>query len=165
MSNYPPYNYQPNQPQFGPYPPVQPYPARMDVQPQPQPQQPAQATQVTVLGLSPASRPVTSREEANGVPADFSGAPMIFPDVANDRIYKKQWDLNVGGPTFREYAPVFPAHAEAPQPQPTQQPQVMWASIQDLQDLQDLVEKLQGEVDRLKKPAGKAAAKNESDAK
>lgn len=161
MSNYPPYNYQPNQPQFGPYPPVQPFPARMDIPQQPTVQQPAQGQQVAVMGLSPASRPVTSREEANGVPADFSGAPMIFPDVANDRIYKKQWDLNVGGPTFREYAPVLPAQAEQIQPQPQAQP--AWVSLQDFQELQCLVDDLQKEIDRLKKPAGRTASKNDSD--
>lgn len=161
MSNYPPYNYQPYQPQFGQYPPAQPFQARMDMQPQPVVQTTVQGQQGATVGISPSSRPVTSREEAMGVAADFSGAPMIFPDVANNRVYLKRWDPAIGGPAFTEYAPILSAQAEQPQPQHAAQP--MWASIQDFQDLQNVVENLRAEIDRLKKPAGRTASKNDSD--
>lgn len=166
MSNYPPYQYQPYPPTVGPYMPPQPYQPRMDMQtPSPVPagqQNAPQGQQGCIMGLSPASRPVTSREEAMGVAADFSGAPMIFPDVTHDMVYIKRWDLSTGGPAFQEYAPVRRVQAEA-QTAPAAQPDVVWASLQDLQNLQDIVDGLRNEIDRLKKPAGKAVAKNDSD--
>lgn len=88
---------------------------------------------------------------------------MLFPDIAHNRVYVKWWDFNRGEPVFQEYAPVLrPA-----EPERNQQPEedVAWASLQDLQDLQDLVDNIQKEVERLKKPAGKAAVKNDADAK
>lgn len=57
-------------------------------------------------GISVASRPVGNREEALGVPADFSGAPMIFPDAAHDTVYIKRWDMNKGAAEFAEYTRV-----------------------------------------------------------
>lgn len=174
MSSYPPYNPQPYGLPVGPYMPVQPFQPRPDMQgaaPMPQPTQASQVAQQGpqmpptqqggIMGFSPASRPVTSREEAMGVAADFSGAPMIFQDVTHDRVYIKRWDLASGGPVFQDYARVLPAPAE---PERHQAPEeVAWVSLQDFQDLQDLVKQLQGEIDRLKKPAGKAATKNDAD--
>lgn len=163
MSNYPPYSGQPNQPQFGPYPPPQPFPTRMDILPQPTLQQPVQGPQGASMGLSPSSRPVTSREEAMGVAADFSGALMIFPDVANNRVYLKRWDPAIGGPAFMEYVPAIPPQAEQIQPQPQPQAQPSWVSLQDFQELQGVVNDLQKEINGLKKPAGRTASKNDAD--
>lgn len=56
-------------------------------------------------GFSPASRPVSSREEAMAVGADFSGAPMIFPDLAHNAIFVKRWDVASGSAVFAEYIP------------------------------------------------------------
>lgn len=166
MSNYPPYQMQPYMPQPGPYMAPQPFQPRADMQMAPavpQPQNAPQSQQGPVTGLSSASRPVTSREEAMGVAADFSGARMLFPDIAHNRVYVKWWDFNRGEPVFQEYAPVL----RAPEPEHSQHTaeSVAWASLQDLQDLQDLVDTLQKEVERLKKPVGKAAVKNDPDAK
>lgn len=165
MSNYPPYQFQPYQPPMGPYMPPHPFQPRMDMQGQPQPSQPSQTTtqsqQGAIMGLSSASRPVTSREEAMGVAADFSGALMMFPDVTHDRVYIKRWDLAAGGPAFQEYAPVIQAPAEPVQNQRQEEP--AWVSLQDFQNLQNLVEQLKGEIERLKKPAGRTATKNDSD--
>lgn len=163
MSNYPPYQMQqPYQHPLGPYMP--PYQPRVDMSgPSPMPQQPQQVNlpaQGQVMGLSPVSRPVTSKEEAMGVAADFSGAPMVFPDVSHDRVYIKRWDLASGGPAFQEYAPVFRSQTEPAQNElPAEK--AAWVSLQDFQDLQDLVEQLKSEIDRLKKPTGKAAVKND----
>lgn len=165
MSNYPPYQVQPYGPQYGPYMPPQGFQGRQDMQggvPMPQPQQgPQTAPQGPVVGLSAASRPVTSREEAQAVGADFSGALMMFPDITHNRVYVKRWDGAAGGPVFTEYAPVLPP---APQAVP-QQETPSWASVQEVQDIKDLVDKLQAEVDRLKKPAARGGKPNDADGK
>lgn len=152
---YNPYAYQPyNQP----YGPVQPYQA--PVYPQPIQTAPAasQTAQQGNQGLSPASRPVTNREEAVAVPADFSGAPMVFPDLTRNRIYLKRWNMQTGSADFGEFAPVPPASNE---PQNT----AAFASLEDFQTLQDTVSSLQEEIERLKKPAvsGKTVKKNGPD--
>lgn len=134
-----------------------PYPPRPDMgYPQPggpyQPVQPSPAPQ----GLSPASRLVTGREEAMGVAADFSGAPMVFPDVAGNRVFIKRWNFNTGSADFLEFVPVVQA-----QPPQEQIPAPAFVPLQDFQNLQDVVDNLRQEVDRLKKPVGKAVRKNE----
>lgn len=160
MSNYPPYQFQPYQPPMGPYMQSQPFPNRMDMQPSnvPQPvQQSPQAQQGAVMGLSNASRPVTNREEAISTPADFSGALMVFPDLSNNRIYLKRWNMQTGSADFGEFAPVVPASVET-KPEPA----VAFASLQELQDLQGTVEDLKREIERLRKPAGKTVKKNDA---
>lgn len=94
-----------------------------------------------------------------GVAADFSGAPMVFPDIANGRIFVKRWNFNTGSSDFTEFVPVVQA---APASAPPQMQPAAFASLQDLQDLQDLVENLQKEVERLKKPVGRAGKKNDA---
>lgn len=163
MSNYPPYQFQPYQPPFGAYMPPQPFQPRPDMQgpaPMPQPQTAPQSQQGSIMGLSPASRPVTSREEAMGVAADFSGAPMVFPDVTNNRVYIKRWDIASGGPAFQEYTPVLPSPQKTETPAT---PDVTWASTQEVQELRDLVGKLQAEIDRLKRPAARGGKTNDAD--
>lgn len=147
---------------YNPY--NQPYGPMQNYQPPvyPQPQQPPQTTPQTVpqanQGLSNASRPVTNREEAMGVPADFSGALMVFPDLSNNRVYIKRWNMQTGAADFGEFAPVTQANSER-----VQQPQPSFASLQDFQDLQEAVSNLEKEIERLKKPAGKVVKKNDPD--
>lgn len=95
MANYPPYPY-------GGYQPMQ-----MPQMPMPQmaPQMP-QNGQMSGGGLSPMSRPVSSREEAQATAADFSGAMMVFPDVAHGRVYLKRWNMQTGAADFLEFGPV-----------------------------------------------------------
>lgn len=147
---YPTYN------AYAPYSPIQPYQTPMMQQPQMQPiQQASQPAQ----GLSSASRPVTNREEAVSTPADFSGALMVFPDLSNNRVYLKRWNMQTGSADFGEFAPVIPQNNEP------QKPEVVFASLHDFQDLQETVSNLQKEIDRLKKPAssGKVVKKNGPD--
>lgn len=102
MANYPPYPY-------GGYQPMQ-----MPQMPMPQmaPQMP-QNGQMSGGGLSPMSRPVSSREEAQATAADFSGALMLFPDISHGRVYLKRWNMQTGAADFVEFGPVVEA-AEAP---------------------------------------------------
>ena len=91
------------------YVPQQPYYSQMFGQPQmmqqpmTQPMQPQmQPTQMPATS-SLQGRMVTSREEALGVPVDFSGAPMLFPDLAHGVIYFKQFNSGTGSSDFREF--------------------------------------------------------------
>lgn len=84
---FPNYTY----PAYGAYNPVTPFaPTPQVYQPQQPAQQPSQAIQPQGnVNTQPAffCRPVASREEALGVPVDFMGAPMFFPDLAHNVIY------------------------------------------------------------------------------
>lgn len=99
MANYPPYPY-------GGYQPMQmPQMTPQMSMPQMAPQM-SQNGQFGQGGLSPMSRPVSSREEAQATAADFSGAMMVFPDVAHDRVYLKRWNMQAGAADFLEFGPV-----------------------------------------------------------
>lgn len=150
-----------NYPTYNPgYAPGQPYQNQMMMQPPPQIPLPAsQAASQPTQGISPASRPVSNMAEANAVQADFSGALMVFPDLTHNRVYIKRWNMQTGSADFGEFAPVIPAQSnEDPEKQ-----NVVFASLQDFQDLQNTVINLQKEIERLKKPAGKAVKKNDDE--
>lgn len=94
MANFPPYN---------------PYQQQMMGMQQMMSQMPAQmpvAPQMQQGGLSPMSRPVSGKEEAMAAAADFSGAMMLFPDIAHGRVYLKRWNMQTGAADFLEFAPV-----------------------------------------------------------
>jgi len=148
-------------PQYGTYNPIQPIPPRLEMYSPQQQQASQQTSQPPNQGLSAASRPVTSKEEAMGVAADFSGALMVFPDISHGRVFVKRWNFQSGAADFVEFAPVAQS---VPQQEPAQSQGSAFASLQDLQDLQDIVENLQKEIDRLKKPAasGRAVKKNDA---
>ena len=120
------YNYQPlsynygmapsnygmsQQPNFGMAPPVQ--------------NQPAQ-------GLSPSSRMVSNRDEANSVPADFTGSLMVFPDIRNNRVYIKKWNYQTGTADFLEFVPA------------TQEQTPQYATAEDLNALRRELAELKG---------------------
>lgn len=129
----------------------QPYYQQMFGQPM-QMQQPAQAPiQPTQMSAAPAGLPgrmVTSREEALGVPADFSGQPMIFPDLAHGTIYLKQFNAQTGASEFREYRAAEISEAG--------QEKQAFASAEDLQGLKDELKKLKEELEAVKTAKQKA---------
>lgn len=139
--------------------PVPSYGPRLDMQAyQPQQMQaPAQTTQQPVQGLSMASRPVTSREEAAGVAADFSGSLMVFPDISHNRVYVKRWNVNAGAADFIEFVPAAP-----PPPQEEQPQQESFVSLQDFQNLQDFTNNLQQALDSLQQEVSKLKQPGES---
>ncbi len=94
MANFPPYN---------PYQQMMPGAQQMMTQ---MPQQMMPAPQMQQGGLSPMSRPVSGKEEAMAAAADFSGAMMLFPDIAHGRVYLKRWNMQTGAADFLEFAPV-----------------------------------------------------------
>lgn len=131
MANYPPYPY-------GGYQPMQmPHMTPQMSMPQMAPQMP-QNGQMSGGGLSPMSRPVSSREEAQATAADFSGALMLFPDISHGRVYLKRWNMQTGAADFVEFGPVVEA-AEAPT-----------AEYVCLQTYRDDIERLQKELAELK---------------
>lgn len=125
-------------------------------QPMNQPQQ-IQPGQQQTQGLSQTSRPVTSREEAMGVAADFSGSLMVFPDIAHNKVYIKRWNFQTGAADFVEFAPVI----QAPAQQEPLEIQPVFASLDALQDLQGTVEDLRQEIDKLKRAQPKGAVRKE----
>lgn len=104
MANYLPYPY-------GGYPPMQ-----MQM-PQMPPQMP-QTGQMAGGGLSPMSRPVSSKEEAQACAADFSGALMVFPDLAHGHVYLKRWNLQSGAADFVDFVPAMDVKPPVEQPVP-----------------------------------------------
>lgn len=143
--NYPYYN-----PYFAPQMAAQTRPAEMgQVYPSQQNVSPAQPVGQG-QGISAHSRPVSSKEEAMAVGADFSGAPMIFPDMAHNAVYVKRWDYQTGSAVFIEYVPKE-AVPEAPA--------ALYATQGDFKEfaenLTDRLEDIKAEIEKLKKGAKK----------
>lgn len=148
-----------SQPLQQPYSPV-------PVSTMPQSQQANTQPNVAIQG-----RMVTSKEEALGVPVDFSGTPMYFPDMSHGVIYCKKFNLGTGAADFGEFRLVQPqSQSQEQTQQSTPVPTPQFVPLEDFQALQGTVSDLQKEIERLKKPTtssnnGKAVKKDESDGK
>lgn len=121
MANFPPYQYQP----------MMGYQQMYYQQPQVQQQeQPLYC------------RAVTSREEALGVPTDFSGRPMTFIDPAHGRVWVKTFNPATGSADLDEYckATAMPKD-ESPS----------FASVAALQALEKKVEELTEELGKVRR--------------
>lgn len=108
MANFPPYN---------PYQQMMPGAQQIGAQ-QMMPQMPQQMPvmpQMQQGGLSSMSRPVSGKEEAMAAAADFSGAMMLFPDIAHGRVYLKRWNMQTGAADFLEFAPVVEQRPAQPE--------------------------------------------------
>lgn len=154
-----------NYPAFNPgYNPVQPYGNQMmSTMPQQMPpQMPIQSSQTVQQigqGISPASRPVSNKDEANAVQADFSGSMMLFPDVTHNRIYLKRWNMNTGAAEFAEFAPVVSENVSPEVSAPA------FATTEQVDELKCLLGDIKKDIEQLKKPImtnGKAAKKNDA---
>ena len=148
---YPMGLYQPMQNQYQPMmnPPVQ------NVQQMPQQNQ---ATGVQQASTQPNffCRPVASKEEALGVPVDFMGQPMFFPDLAHNVIYMKRFNTNTGA------ADVFEFRGQQTQEQPSA-PDPSFAPLDEFVAMKETIVKLQNEIDQLKKLAGRAKKNDAAD--
>ena len=106
-------------------------------------------------GISAMSRPVSSKEEAMAVGADFSGAPMVFPDMAHNTIFVKRWDFQSGTAVFTEYVP---------KPQEADVPAAVYATQGDFKELaehlSERLDDIEADIERLKK---KGAKKNDDE--
>lgn len=130
-----------------PFPQYAPYGAQYAPQNTYLPQGGVQIPQVNTMqntatqGLSAASRLVSSKEEAVGVPADFGGAMMVFPDITHNRIYMKRWNYQTGAADFVEYIPSVPIE---PVPVPA------YASAEEVKELRSALDVMREELARLK---------------
>lgn len=98
-------------------------------------------------------RPVASKEEALGVPVDFMGSPMFFPDLAHNVIYMKRFNTTTGA------ADIFEFHGQQEQPSA---PAPSFAPLDEFNAMKDTISKLQSEIEQLKRPTGRAK-KNDAD--
>lgn len=153
-SGYPMGLYQPAQNQY------QPMNQPMMNQPQSQGtnvQQPNNASQPNFF-----CRPVASKEEALGVPVDFMGSPMFFPDLAHNVIYMKRFNTTTGA------ADIFEFHGQQTQEQPSSTAPSFApldefnATKETIGQLKETILQLQNEIDQLKKPTGRTK-KNDTD--
>lgn len=99
-------------------------------------------------------RPVASKEEALGVPVDFMGSPMFFPDLAHNVVYMKRFNTNTGS------ADVFEFHGTQQEAPKDMAP--AFAPLDEFMSMKDTIAQLKEEIERLKKPAGRTVKKNES---
>lgn len=90
-------------------------------------------------------RPVASKEEALGVPVDFMGNPMFFPDLAHNVIYVKRFNANTGAADVFEFRGEQMQTAQAPS----------FAPLDEFNVMKETIQRLQAEIDQLKKPAGR----------
>lgn len=99
-------------------------------------------------------RPVASKEEALGVPVDFMGSPMFFPDLAHNVVYMKRFNTTTGA------ADIFEFHGQQEQPgtpAPSFAPLDEFnATKETIGQLKETISQLQSEIDQLKKPTGRA---------
>lgn len=133
--------YQPMQNQ---YQPGQMNPPMMN-QPQAQPAQQSQQSNFVC-------RPVASKEEALGVPVDFMGSPMFFPDLAHNVIYVKRFNTNTGA------ADVFEFRGE----QAKASPAPSFAPLDEFNAMKNAIAQMQTDIEQLKNPAWRAR-KNDHD--
>lgn len=131
MANYPQYGYQPQQP--------------MGYQPQMQPmyqqfQQPVMQEQQEQFFC----RPVASADEARGIPVDFSGRPMILPNLRGGRIYVKMFDQGSGSAIFREFRMYEEPAQEAAAPA------VAFAPMSEVEALKMAMQEMREELKTLK---------------
>ena len=122
MANFPPFQYQP---QMGYQQPTY----QMGYQ---QPEQPLFC------------RAVTSREEALGVPVDFSGRPMTLLDTTHGKIWVKTFNPNTGSADLTEYRRVAPEQSETP-------------AFVPMADFQQFASQISDEINKLKAGRRRAA--------
>ena len=150
-------------PYYGNYMPPYYQPMQNMVQPMNQPLQQTQnqGTQVSNMQQNTNQpnffcRPVASREEALGVPVDFMGSPMFFPDLAHNVVYMKRFNTNTGA------ADIFEFHGQQTQEQPSSTAPSFApldefnATKETIGQLKETILQLQNEIEQLKKPTGRA---------
>ena len=152
----------PNYPYYGNYMPNYYQPMQNMIQPMNQPvQQQNQSPTVPQTNAQPNffCRPVASKEEALGVPVDFMGQPMFFPDLAHGVIYVKQFNTTNGT------ADLFEFHGQQKQTSaPSFAPLDEFnATKETIGQLKETILQLQNEIDQLKKPAARGKKTDVSD--
>lgn len=150
-------------PYYGNYMPPYYQPMQNMVQPMNQPLQQTQNQGAQVSNMQQNTtqpnffcRPVASREEALGVPVDFMGSPMFFPDLAHNVVYMKRFNTTTGA------ADIFEFHGQQAKEQPSSTAPSFApldefnATKETIGQLKETILQLQNEIDQLKKPTGRA---------
>lgn len=117
---------------------------------QPQPVAPAPQQAGFIKG-----RPVTSEEEARGVPVDFDGSVMVFPDASHGMIYTKQLNMQDGSAIFRTYRQID-SPAQGAQPEPAKE----YAEKDEVDQLRQQVAYLQSTLENLSRAANQQRRKD-----
>lgn len=133
---YPPYSYLPYMQGYN-------QPAQPMQQAAPAMQQPQQPS-IKV-------RPVTSEEEARGVPVEFDGSLILLPDMAHGAIYSKQLNMQDGSAIFRRYMIDMPSSAPQTAREPVL-PVAQYATLEQLQELRDELDALRAITEKQDKP-------------
>lgn len=142
-------------PYYGAYPMGLYQPMQNQYQPMNQPMnQPVQQQTAPATQSNFYCRPVASREEALGVPVDFMGSPMFFPDLAHNVVYMKRFNTSTGA------ADIFEFHGQQEQPNA---PALSFAPLDEFNAMKDTISKLQSEIEQLKKPTGRVKKTDVSD--
>ena len=110
-----------------------------------------QPTQMTVASNGLQGRMVTSKEEALGVPVDFSGQPMLFPDLAHGVIYYKQFNAGTGSSDFREFRLAENAQANA----------TNYVTVDQLEAIRSEIDGVKNELANMRKPSKGAKTNDE----
>ena len=124
----------------GVYPPAMPQYPQYQAQPQSMAQNIPQ--QQMPIANSLAGRVVTSKEEALGVPVDFMGTPMFFPDLAHGVVYMKKFNTNTGAADIFEFR-------VAPTEPPKETPAITYVPMSDFEAMSKKVESLEEELKNL----------------
>lgn len=101
-------------------------------------------------------RPVASREEAVGVPVDFMGSLMVFPDLGHGRVYLKRFNNQTGSADFMEFVPA-PSTDVVEGPEPVDEIKEIKDQLAELISLPNQIAELSKKIDSLKPEKTKAS--------
>lgn len=124
-----------------------PYAQRMEPQTYLPQAQPMQQMPASTQGAYLKGRPVTSEEEARGIPVDFDGSVMVFPDAAHGMIYTKQLNMQDGSAIFRRYVLAeMPPMAQSAPPAPKE-----YAEKHEVAELRQTIAQIQAAINSFPK--------------
>ena len=93
-------------------------------------------------------RPVATKEEMLAVPVDFMGSPMFFPDLAHGVVYMKRFNSKTGESDISVFYDLQ-AKEQVSKPDPS------FAPLDEFNAIKETIQRLQSEIDQLKKPTGR----------
>lgn len=107
-------------------------------------------------------RPVTSREEALAVQADYFSPGTLMPDLGHGVVYLKRFNPNTGASDIFEFALVQERTVEKADTAETVPPAILETINSQLDNLIERMDALAGKIEQAKaKPAAKKGASEE----
>lgn len=95
-------------------------------------------------------RPVTSREEALAVQADYFSPGTLMPDLGHNVVYLKRFNTNTGASDMFKFALVQDAPSEQAVPAETVSPKILETINTQLEDLIERMDALSVKMDQPK---------------